>query len=424
MSIKKLLLGRPKCECNEAHICPIKQVIIKKDALCELKATASGYKSILLVADENTYKAAGERAERELGGKICERVIFDGSRILVPDEAAIAKIQSKINENTDLILGVGSGVINDLCKYTSFAAGLPYHIIATAPSMDGYASVGAALILDGMKVTVDSAVPEAIIADTSVLANAPIDMIVAGYGDIIGKYSCLNDWKLAALVRDEYICDYVVNSTYKEVKKVRARIKGLLSGDGDAVGALMEALVSVGILMAYVGNSRPASGSEHHLSHYFEIVGIERGEKYLPHGTDVFYSSALTAKLREALTELPDIPNLKSHDSEKYTENIKRVYCSVAPEVLALQERLGFYREKDARLEVYREKWQEIKQLLSEAPSFAEVDFMLREAGLTYDSFVKYYGERKLTDATLFAKDLKDRYTVLWLYYDIFGYCK
>ncbi len=422
MSIEKLLLGHKDCECGKSHVCPIKNVIIKDGAIRDTVFTAASYRSILLVADENTYKAAGMRAENVLVDKIHDKVIFDGSAILVPDEKAISEIQKHITPDIDLIIGVGSGVINDLCKYTSFAADLPYHIIATAPSMDGFASVGAALILDGMKVTLDAAVPEAIIADTRVLADAPLNMIIAGYGDIIGKYSCLNDWKLAALVRGEYICDYVVNATYREVEKVRRFINGLLSRERDAVGALMEALVSVGILMAYVGNSRPASGSEHHLSHYFEIVGIGRGEKYLSHGTDVFYSSAVTAKMREELTALCAVPEIFPHDAEQYRKNIERIYGSVALEVLSLQERLGFYKERNERLAVYRDRWQEIKQLLSEAPSFSEVSNMLREAGLSFEDFVDYYGKEKLEDAYLYAKDLKDRYTVLWLYYDLMCY--
>ena len=113
-----------------------------------------------------------------------------------------------LQHEADLIIGVGSGVINDLCKHVSFKNDLAYYIVATAPSMDGYASVGAALILNGMKITLNARPPKAIIADTSVLKDAPIDMLRAGYGDIIGKYSCLNDWKLSHCVNGEYFCNY------------------------------------------------------------------------------------------------------------------------------------------------------------------------------------------------------------------------
>ena len=136
--------------------------------------------------------------------------------------------------------------------------------------MDGYASKGAAMIMGNMKVTYNAHVPAAIIGDTNILKDAPMDLIKSGYGDILGKYSCLNDWKLAHVVNDEYICDYVYDLTFEMLTKTQDLGPALLARDPEAIKTLMEALVGVGIAMAYVGNSRPASGSEHHLSHFFE----------------------------------------------------------------------------------------------------------------------------------------------------------
>lgn len=422
MTIKELLSGKEVCECGKSHICPIKHVIIGSGACDSLSGIAKNHKSILLVADENTYNVAGKFVKKAIGERIVSEVIFSGAEILVPDERAIEKINNKITPETDLIIGIGSGVINDLCKHTSYQAGLRYYIVATAPSMDGYASKGAALILGGMKVTTNADVPEAIIADTEVLKMAPMDMILAGYGDIIGKYSCLCDWKLSALVNNEYICDYVVNATYGVVEKTRKLGKKLLERDGEAVAALMEALVAVGILMAYVGNSRPASGSEHHFSHYFEIVGIVKGEKYLPHGIDVFYSAAETAKIREKLASIDTLEGVfGSFDKDVYEKNVRRIYGVVADEVLALQNKLGWYGDVECRMAKYKEKWQEIKILLKSAPSFSEMLEIINEVGMSYDDFVTYYGREKVNDAYFYAKDLKDRYSVLWMYSDVFG---
>jgi len=420
MNIDELLLGVDKCKCGKTHKCPIKHVVIGDGALAKLPDIAGKYKKILLIADENTY-AAASGAESGIKEKIYDRVIFPGDVILVPDEDAINRIKEKINCETDLILGIGSGVINDLCKHTSFESSLPYHIVATAPSMDGYASKGAALILGGMKVTLNAAVPEAIIADTSILKNAPDDMIIAGYGDIIGKYSCLSDWKLSALVRGEYICDFVVRATYDEIEKTRKIAKLLKNRDEHAIEVLMGALVSVWILMAYVGNSRPASGSEHHFSHYFEIVGILKGEKYLPHGIDVFYSAAETAKIREIICSL-EKPELSSEQLLpcKYNEDISRIYGKLSSEIFELQEKVGLYNETDKRLGAYTSRWNEIRSLLKEAPEFSEMEELLSEVGMKYETFKELYGEKKIQDAYLYAKDLKDRYTVLWMYYDIF----
>ena len=420
MILTELLGGVTGCKCGKAHICPIKTVAVGNGALEELGTLCRDFKNILVVADENTLAAVGEEALSLLDGKIEGRVIFTGEKILVPNEEAIARIDENITEKTDLIVGIGSGVINDLCKYTSHKAHLPYFIVATAPSMDGYASVGAALILGGMKVTLNAAPPMAIIGDTRVLSGAPMDMIISGYGDIIGKYSCLNDWKLSKTVCGEYFCELVYRETLLKADEVRPLGKALLMRDEVAVKSLFEALVAVGVLMAYVGNSRPASGSEHHFSHYFEITGILRGEKYLSHGIDVFYSAAESAKMRGELLLLTS-PTGKALPCDA-REDISRIYGSLSEEVLSLQKKVGFYSSRDERLCTYEKKWQEICEILADAPTFSDMLDMLSEVGMDYAFFEDYYGRERIDDARLYAKDLKDRYTVLWMYYDIF--CK
>jgi len=418
MEIKDLLIGKDICECGMAHKCPIDYVLIGENACDELPRITESYTSILLVADKNTYKACGEAVAQKLGNRLADTLVYKTDGILVPNEVAIDELQGHVTDTTDLIIGVGSGVINDLCKIVSFRNKLPYYIVATAPSMDGYASKGSALILDGMKVTLNANVPKAIIADVKVLANAPFEMIQAGYGDIIGKYSCLNDWRLSALVNGEYLCPFVMNATYETVEKTVKLADGIRERDTAAIGALMEALVAVGILMAYVGNSRPASGSEHHLSHYFEIVGIERGEEYLAHGIDVCFSAIETAKIREALLAIDDIAAWEhSFDKEAYEREIRRIYGSVADEVIALQNKMGWY-DID-RVSIYKEKWSEIKSILADCPSSAEMLALCEKVGLNYETYTSLYGDAKIADATLYAKDLKDRYTVLWMNYDL-----
>lgn len=419
MEIKDLLMGRPDCACGMSHGCPIASVVIEENACESLPDLTVGYDHILVVADRNTYAVGGAAVSGQLGVRAADTLIYQTDGVLVPDETALALLRSHLTPQTDLILGIGSGVINDLCKQVSFEAGLPYYIVATAPSMDGYASVGAALILDGMKVTRTAAVPKAIIADVGILRNAPMEMIQAGYGDIIGKYSCLNDWKLSHVVTGEYLCEFVWNATMEAVEKTVRLADGLTRREPQAVRALMEALVAVGILMAYVGNSRPASGSEHHMAHFFEIVGLVRGEEYFPHGVDVCYSAVETARLRERLLNIRDIQTFRYHFNRAlYERNIRRIYGSVADEVLQLQDRLGWYQTD--RVAVYRERWPEICQVLSEAPSPAGMQALVERIGLSYRHFREFYGDRKINAGLAYAKDLKDRYTVLWMYDDLF----
>ena len=417
MDINKILKG-VNCSCGKFHKCDIESVYIEKDAIARLSELCKAYNNILLVADENTYSAAGDKTVNALSDKCVSKVIFDGKTILIPNEQAIDKVNENI-DGIDIIIGIGSGVIQDLCKYVSFFAKLPYMVVATAPSMDGYASDGAAMILKEMKETVKAHLPRAIIADVDVLKNAPMDMIKAGYGDIIGKYSALCDWKLSKVVNDEYFCDYIYDTTYEMINNTLKNADGLNNRNEESIKALSEALVIVGIMMSFAGSSRPASGSEHHLSHFFEIVGIIDGKPYFTHGIDVAYSTVITAKVRERLLKSDFPESIFRLDREEYENKIKGIYKSAADGCIALQDKVGNYTAQ--RLDVYKSKEQEIKAVLAQMPSAERIEEILSYVGLDIKEFYEMYGDEKINTAVLYSKELKDRYTVLWLNYDLMG---
>ena len=416
MKIDELLKGR-ECSCGKSHNCNIDNIVIESGAINKIYDFTTGYKNIILAADKNTYAVCGRRTAELLKEKLQGKIIFEDD-LLIPDEKAVERLNSAVSDTTDLILGVGSGVIQDLCKYVSFKRGLPYYIAATAPSMDGYASAGAAMIAGNMKVTYDSHVPETIIADIDILKDAPIEMIQSGYGDIIGKFSCLNDWRLAAEVNNEYFCQYVYDLTMDMINSIKDDGILLLKRDPDAIKRLTEALIGVGIAMAYVGNSRPASGSEHHLSHFFEITGIMNKEPYFMHGTDVAFSTVYTCRMREEILKLETPGQVQEFDREEWENKIYSVYGTAAEGVIELQNKAGVYNAN--KISVYKEKWDKILKILNDAPSAAEIEKYLSSVGLDIVDFEKMYGRKKLENAKWYAKDLKDRYSVLWLYYCLF----
>jgi len=417
VEINSILKGI-SCKCGKTHTCNIEYVYIEKGAIGRLTELCKDYSSILLVADENTFSAAGEKVKKALSDKKTDSVVFDGSSVLIPNEKAIERVKEHLM-GVDLIVGIGSGVIQDLCKCVSFYEKIPYMIVATAPSMDGYASDGAAMILKGMKDTVKAGLPRAIVADTEVLKDAPMDMIKAGYGDIIGKYSALCDWKISACVNGEYFCQYIYDVTNEMIDATLSTAEGLLKRDEKSIKALMEALIVVGIMMSFAGSSRPASGSEHHFSHFFEITGIVDDEPYFPHGIDVAYSTVVTSKIREKVLNSPFPDEIYRLPESEYIGKIKDIYKSVADECIALQKKTGNYDAN--RIEIYKQKENEIKEIISKVPSAEEIIKMLEAVGFDMKEFYDLYSDKKIKDAILYAKDLKDRYTVLWLYYDLFG---
>ncbi len=410
MDINELLKG-VDCACGRHHDCDIEAVYIEKSAIRHLTDLCRAYTRILVVADENTFAAAGQQTMAAIEGKTVETVLF-GREILVPDEKAVRTVTDALGQ-AELIIGIGSGVIQDLCKYVSHVSELPYMVVATAPSMDGYASNGAAMIAGGMKVTYAAGLPRALVADTDILKNAPLEMIKAGYGDIIGKFSALNDWKLSHAVTGEYFCQYIYDLTYDQIKKTLSLAEGILQRNEESVKALMEALMIIGILMSFAGSSRPASGSEHHLSHFFEITGIVDEEPYLPHGIDVAYSTVITAGLREEILAKPFPGQQYCPAPAVYKEKMTGIYKAVAAGCMALQEKTGYYTRDFG----YQQKEHEIRAILSEMPTAAQIEKMLNLGGLEMDAFYRFYTAEKIENAKLYAKDLKDRYTVLWIYY-------
>lgn len=410
------------CGCGHTHFCPIRAVVIGADAIEKLPALCDehGFSRVFVAADTNTFAVCGASVLAALGSRTVGTLVFERDGLLVPDEKAVAELTAAMPADTDLVVGVGSGVINDICKYTTYQKGLECAIVATAPSMDGYASSGAAMITAGMKVTYTTHPPLFILADVNVLCGAPMEMIRAGYGDIIGKYSSLNDWKLSALIMGEHFCRDIYDLVLSVTDTIRDSAAAIAARDPEAIAFLMKALVLIGITLSLLGSTRPGSGSEHHLSHFFEIVGLLRGEPYFIHGTDVAYSTVVTASMRERIVnELPDAPVFRTESAEKRTAAWERIYGPIAPEITALQAEAGVYA-RDMRA-LYREKWGEIVGILSECPTAAQIQSMFDAVGFDRAAFVEMYGKQKIADAAKYGKDLKNRYSVLWLYYELFS---
>ena len=416
--IQALCSRKIPCSCGRTHFCGIAAAVAESGAISRLPAYTAAYRHILLIADTNTYAACGEQAAALLGERLQKTLIYRREGMLVPDETAIAEAEAALSPDTDFVVGVGSGVIQDLCKYVTWRHGLEYCIVATAPSMDGYASTGAAMIIGGMKVTYTAHAPRYILADIDVLCRAPMDMIRSGYGDIIGKYSSLNDWRLSRLVQGEYLCQEVYDLVKQATDELRACAGQLQRRDPAAIRLLAEALILVGITLSLVNTTRPGSGSEHHMSHFFEIVGLIRHEPYFLHGTDVAYSTIETARVREVLRALP-APAFHTETAAGRQAAWQRIYGPYAGEVDALQRHFGLYdRDMNA---LYREKWPQIVRILQDCPTAAEIGGMLTDAGFDLSAFERLYGRAKIEDALLYGKDLKERFSVLWLWYALFS---
>ena len=295
------------CACGKSHKVDIQAIRVGSGVIQELPGILRdlGASHIFLVTDNYTYEAAGRQVEQLLdqAGLAYHKRVFQTETPLVPNEYALGSVLAAMTSQDDMLLAVGSGTLNDVTKYVSARTGMPYVIAATAPSMDGYASTVAPTILDGFKTTLPAVYPAAIVADVDILKDAPMPMLTAGFGDIIGKFTSLADWRLSHPLNGEYYCPEVAGVIEAAVETCAANAQALAQREPQAIQAVTEALILSGLAMGMVGVSRPASGAEHQMAHYWEMDALRRGEEHPLHGNAVGVGTVLAASLYEMAAE-------------------------------------------------------------------------------------------------------------------------
>mgnify|MGYP000955676762 FL=1 len=275
----------------------------------------AGHRSILLVADERTWAAAGRDllARLESAGlpAACTRVKPNAAGDVVADEASVVQVLFDLQRTgADVCVAVGSGTLHDIVRYAAYTSRIPFVSVPTAASVDGFTSRGAPLILRGEKITVPAIGPDAIFADTDLLVRAPAPMTAAGFGDMLGKITSLFDWHFEHLVSNEPYDPFVADLTRRALQSCLDHADAIGRRDEEGVAILMKALIESGLAMLVLGRSHPASGAEHHLSHYWEMEFIRTGRRQLLHGAKVGVACSVIAGLYARLGEegLPPVP--------------------------------------------------------------------------------------------------------------------
>ncbi len=426
----KNYLGSPECSCGKTHTVAIDDVVIGKGVLARLPEFVEKYgaKKPFVLADRNTYFAAGEAVTDILktNGYTYSSYIFQ-SDALEPDEHAVGAAVMHFDANCDLIIGVGSGVINDIGKILSNVTGRKYIIVGTAPSMDGYASATSSMSMDGLKVSLGSRCADVIIGDTDILKQAPEHMLKAGLGDMLAKYVSIAEWRIAHLITGEYYCERVAQLIRTALKKCVDNAEGLLKRDEAAVEAVFEGLVIGGIAMAYAGVSRPASGVEHYFSHVWDMRALEFGTPADLHGIQCAMGTLKAVELYETVkTVTPDrekaFAAVAAFDYDAWCEQL-RLFLGKSGQTMIDQEKKERKYDKSthpARYEKIVEHWEDILRILDqELPCAAELSGILDVIGISKDLNTIGVDSQcaKLTFKA--TKDIRDKYVLSRLAWDL-----
>ena len=426
----KNYLGCPQCSCGREHNIAIDDVVAGKGVLQRLPEFVAKYraKKPFILADRNTYKAAGAAVEDILrsSGITFSTYIFQ-KEALEPDEGAVGSAFMHFDGSCDLIIGVGSGVINDIGKILSSVSGRAYIIVCTAPSMDGYASATSSMSRDGLKVSLNSRCADVIIGDTDIMKQAPEHMLKAGLGDMLAKYISILEWRISSLITGEYYCERVAQLIRTALKKCVDNAEGLLKREDAAVEAVFEGLVIGGVAMAYAGTSRPASGVEHYISHVLDMRGMEFGTPTELHGIQCAVGTLIAVKLYEKLKSItPDREKAQRYvngfDVDAWHKDLRVFLGKAAESMIALETREKKY-DKDlhkARLEVILANWQEILGIIDEElPSARELEQLMD--AISMPKSLSRIGTEEFLLPTIFGatKDIRDKYVLSRLLWDL-----
>lgn len=423
-------LGNEICPCGKVHSASVEEVVMGKGAISHLVSFVEklGSKKPFLLSDSNTFAAAG--------GQVCKILQESGipyasysfqDAHLEPDEAAVGAAVMHFDTSCDLIVGIGSGVINDIGKILSNVTGRKYIVVATAPSMDGYASATSSMSMDGLKVSLNSRCADVIIGDTDILKNAPVHMLKSGLGDMLAKYVSIAEWRIAHLITGEYYCERVAQLIRNALKKCVDNAEGLLQRDEKAVEAVFEGLVIGGIAMAYAGVSRPASGVEHYFSHVWDMRGLEFGTQVDLHGIQCALGTLQAVKLYDEVRKMtPDHKKAEAYVKQfsfvDWKCELRDFLGNSAETMIAQEEREQKYDKSThpARFALIRDNWDTILKILDEElPNYQQLSGILDAIGISKE--LSSIGVDRETAIRTFkaTKDIRDKYVLSRLAWDL-----
>ena len=304
MNIQTEIFNGP-CSCGREHKIEVKDIILGNhaaEALLEAlkRGSLSQYQNPLILCDENTREAA--MGKLETVWQLCGEIVLPPQDLHANNHGvdmvhnAMEDMESGKESAPDLLLAVGAGTIHDLTRYVAHEKGIPFVSVPTAASVDGFVSTVAAMTWNGMKKTLPAVAPIYVFADTEIFSRAPYRLTASGISDLMGKYIALADWRIAHEVTGEYICERICGMEMDALETVCKCLDGLRTGAAEAYENLMYALLLSGLAMQMIGNSRPASCAEHHVSHLWEMEIINDYVDAL-HGEKVSIGLVLTLNL-------------------------------------------------------------------------------------------------------------------------------
>jgi glycerol-1-phosphate dehydrogenase [NAD(P)+] len=383
-----------------------------------------------LVFDTKIQKSVVEDVKKRLeeqGVDIQAFPVGDGKEKIPPEVEWSRALADRVKDRVSFLISVGSGVISDLTKYAASLLQLPYILIATAPSMNGYTSSMAALTDRGIKKTLLIQPARGIISDIALLQEAPPPMVQAGLGDIVSKSVCNADWKLSQFVKNTYFCPLPFRITDKSEPLYLEAAEEIRKQSEEGIRILSDGVLRSGLSMTVIGTSTPSSGAEHVLSHYLDLLALIHGHEKLLHGVQVGVMTLITLRLYNFVRQYPirriDIHRLKSlyPEREAIGSMLRNKFGAYGGEVeKEYFSKFMSWEEKEREIAGIMDRWDELwHELNPYLRPIEPVEEALLKSGSasTYADLGKSRAEA--LDMLINARYIRGRYTILDLAHDL-----
>ncbi len=424
----KLLVTGIECACPGPHTLPRQDIYVGSGLVPDIpgyiRARGLGTHCVL-VADNNTYDVSGRRVSQTLRGAgfdVIECVIAREGH-MEPDERAVGEVLLSIQPETEFLVAVGSGSITDTTRVNAARTGLPFVSVGTAPSMDGYTSVVAPLTFKGLKIHRNGPCPEIIVCDTEILRTAPLDMVRAGVGDVLGKFIAKCDWMIGNIINDEpycFVCGEIVTDA---INKLLGNIDEILARTEKGMRILIEALLLAGVTIMIVGHTRAVASVEHNVAHYWEMQQMLRGRPAPSHGASVGVATLLVWPIferfaSEDLSAL-DIDAIKARriSRDERVAWMIRAYGEANARAI-MDENPGDFLSWDEQLRRIRRAQQriaDIRQAIALLPPYGEILGAMTRLGAPLTPAECGIDDELLNLSMHCAKDYRTRYTLFKL---------
>ena len=354
-----------KCACGREHTMETRAAVIEPGCLFEFEKYMAQFgvtgKRCALYG-ENSYAATADRHPRAE-----QKIVLDPTG-LHANEISTAEVLAKLEGDVEVIVAVGSGTIHDIARFCAHERGIRFVSCPTGASVDGFCSTVAAMTWYGFKKTLPAVAPEIVLADTEIIKNAPMELVRSGVGDIMAKYTALADWKMAHVLTNELLCEKIYSIMQDAADTVMQSVPGIVRGEESAYADVTYALIMSGIAMQMMGNSRPASGAEHHISHMIEMEPEAFPVKFpAMHGEKTGVGSLIAVREYKRLAKIEDITPYITDYAPIPEEHFRKFFGE------RLADSLMKENENDCLAKVSREKlsasWGELRRIIDELPT-------------------------------------------------------